>query len=329
MTTEIEIDNRRKRCPVCDTLVNELGLAKAGLTKEELLILQRRKDDGTLGSLIHLADTLMGKNSSHMRNEADTKRAIAEFNATAAEVRGDVAELLKRLAGTAVGKIGESIIIKELKSLCPTDEFSAEKADKHGTDIVAKVMEGDSILGTVAISVKYVTQWKGEIMTQMHKNMRQERTPFGLLVTKVFPNDALNDKAYATPTKAGKMLLLVKPEYASVAYYGFRQAVIAWEQANTMIKEEQERIREHQRIAKAVIEWISGPRFREIAQNIDDAIDASEDRTHKLENLKTYAVQKIDVVLQSEEEGRGTLRNAKSALQGLKDLLDGKKEEGQ
>ncbi len=251
MATVIREKKPRKSCPVCRTLLDELEFAQAGLTKEQLQILKRHRDNNTLGHLIHLVDIFASKmNVDQALQESDQKQAMTKLENMILQVGGGLTELIDRIAGPGVGAVGEKITIKDLKSLCPTDEFTAEKASKHGTDIVATVKNNDSEFGKVAISVKYVAQWEGEFLRQLRKNMKQEHTPFGLLVTKVFPSDALNDRAYAKTAKPGEMLLLVKPEYAAIAYYCFKKAVIAWEKANTIIKDEKEKIREQKRIAK-------------------------------------------------------------------------------
>ena len=330
MATVIREKKPRKSCPVCGTMIDELGLAHAGLTREQLQILKKHRDNETLGHLIHLVDIFASKmNADQALQESDQKQAMVKLENMILQVGGGLSELIERVAGPGIGEVGEKITIKDLKSLCPTDDFSAEKASKHGTDIVATVKDNDTELGTVAISVKYVAQWEGEHLKQIRKNMKQERTPFGLLVTKAFPNDALNDRAYAKTAKPGEMLLLVKPEYAATAYYCFRQAVVAWEQANTIIKDEKEKIREHHRIAKAVIEWISGPGFTETAGEIDEAMTTSSKTSEDLERIMSYMEKNFNSIQQDQEELRKHLRIAKSAMKHLKDLLDDKKEEGQ
>ncbi len=329
MATVMGEKKTRKSCPVCGTLVEELELAHVGLTKEQLQILKRHRDNNTLGHLIHLVDIFASKmNVDQALQESEQKQAMTKLENMILQVEGGLTELIERVAGPGVGAVGEKITIKDLKSLCPTDEFTAEKASKHGTDIVATVKNNDEEYGNVAVSVKYVAQWEGEYLTQLRKNMKQEHTPFGLLVTKVFPSDALNDKAYAKTAKPGEMLLLVKPEYAAIAYYSFRQVVIAWERANAIIKDEKEKIREHKRIAKAVVEWISGPAFRDTIDDIDTAIKCSTTTSEDLERIRTYLDRNFENIQDEQEDLRKHLRFAKNAMESLKKKLDGKKEEG-
>jgi len=330
MATVIREKKPRKSCPVCGTLIDELGLANAGLTKEQLQILKRHRDNGTLGHLIHLVDIFASKmNADKALQESDQKQAMAKLENMILHVEGGLTEIIERVAGTGVGDIGERITIKDLKSLCPTDDFSAEKATKHGTDIVATVKENDRGFGTVAISVKYVAQWEGTHLQQLRKNMKQEHTSFGLLVTKAFPRDALNDKGYVKTTKSGEMLLLVKPEYAPVAYYGYRQAVMAWERAKAIIEDEKKLFREQNRITKAIMGWIAGKGFRDATTSIDEAVEYSNQTTRSLEALKSHVAKKIGNMQQDQEDLRYHLQIANTAMKDLKDLLDDKKDEGQ
>lgn len=327
MATVIREKKPRKSCPVCGTMVDELGLAHAGLTKEQLQILKRHRDNGTIGHLIHLVDIFASKiNADKALEESEQKQAIAKLENMILHVEGGLTELIERVAGTGVGEVGEKITIKDLKSLCPTDEFSAEKATKQGTDIVATVKENDKEFGTVAISVKFVAQWEGTHLQQLRKNMKQEHTAFGLLVTKAFPRDALNDKGYVKTTKSGEMLLLVKPEYAPIAYYGYRQAAMAWERAKSIIEDEQKRIHEQNRITKAIMEWISGKGFKDATNGIDEATEFSNQTTRTLEALKSHVAKKVANMQQDQEDLRYQLQMAKSVLKELKETLDDKSE---
>lgn len=326
MATVIRERKQRKSCPVCGTLVEEFGLAKAGLTKEQLQILKRHRDNQTLGHLIHLVDIFANKmNADQALQESDLKNAITQLEKIAVEVKGDVTEVVKRLAGTAVGKVGETITIKDLASLFKTDEFIDEYADKKGPDIIGVIKENEKSLGTVVISVKYDVQWKNEHLVQIRKNMKQIGTSFGLLVTKDFPKDALNEKAYVKTTKAGEMLMLVKPEYVAVAYYGFRQAVIAWQQASTVIKNEQDRIKEHQRISKVFIEWLSGKGFRQVIEGIDGGIEKSEEKIKQVELIESYLGKNFSKMKQDLKELGAQLREARSAIMDLKEMLNKEK----
>src|SRR5205809_863776 len=95
----------------------------------------------------------------------------------------------------------------------------------------------------------------------------------GRLVTRVFPANALSDKA--DMTKEG--YFIVKPEYASVAYYGLRMGIKeAWEAAK-QAKTVEQRMKQEERIIEALREWVSGDRFREVSEALDRARKAAEE----------------------------------------------------
>jgi hypothetical protein len=53
--------------------------------------------------------------------------------------------------------------------------------------------------------------------------MKDDGSRFGILVTKAFPREVLSSKAYPVDVDDGRTIILVKPEYASLAYFGMRE----------------------------------------------------------------------------------------------------------
>lgn len=141
-------------------------------------------------------------------------------------IKKDLDAIGKKIVGAGIGKVGEAITIKDLQSAFTEDEFTDKRSDEKGSDIIAEVRDKATAVGKVVVSVKYQEKWSGSFLNQLKDDMASEGTRWGMLVTKVFPSNALNDRAYLT--KDGHFI--VKPEYASVAYYGLREAVrSAWE----------------------------------------------------------------------------------------------------
>lgn len=304
----------RVKCPVCGSAVTETDLGRAGLTKEELTILKRHMRDATFGAMLQLVDIGMKRlNPEKMSQDLIMKDAVAEIYKAVDEVR-------EKIAGPAIGKIGETIAIKDFKAVMPNDEFSDEKSDK-GTDIVATVIEDKVSVGKIAISVKYDNSWKSEFIQQLVRNMKHEATNFGILVTKSFPKEALSDKAWVKETSTGGMMLVVKPEYASVAYYGYRQAVIAWHEADRSVKDAESRIKERNRVFNAIVEWIKGKQFNAVLSSIDDACKLSEATDSLAENLLNYTEQRVKKMWETQKQLRTSLASAETAIQELKELL--------
>jgi hypothetical protein len=306
----------KTKCPICDSKVNDLDLAQTGISKEALKTLRRHMREETFSLLVQLVDITMRKiDPDKMGVESETKRLIAELQRTVEEVK-------ERITGTAVGKIGEFITIKDLKTISPTDDFSEENAHKGGTDVVAIVKENGEEIGKVAISVKYDLQWGIDFLQQLNKNMQQESTNFGILVTKDFPKQALNDKAYLKESKTGTMVLIVKPEYVSVAYTGYRWAVIAEQKAQHCVKNMKEQLEKRETIAKAVIEWLNGSEFQKTVGNIDQARELCEQTVSVLNSMAKYMTQKIGEAKREQESIQEILKNTKNGVEDLRGKLD-------
>ncbi len=140
---------------------------------------------------------------------------------------GKILEDIKsRIYGTAMGFVEETIILSELKTSCPYDRFSDELSSKHGTDIVSYVREGGIEIGKISLSVKRHKKWNSNFITQLEKNITTDNSKWGLLITTVFPNEALNQNIWTTYDHYGRLILMVKPYFVGIAYYAIRQIVI-------------------------------------------------------------------------------------------------------
>ena len=310
------LEGGKIHCPVCDSTVNELDFGRAGITKEALKTLRRHVKEETFSPLIQLVDITMRKiDPDKIGLESEMKRAVGL-------IYGAIGEINQKLSGTAIGKIGEIITIKDLKTISPTDEFSEENAARGGTDIVATVKENGEEIGKVAISVKYDFEWKTDFVQQLTKNMQQEATNFGILVTKDFPKQALNDNAYLKETKNGAMILFVRPEYLSVAYPGYRWAVIAEQKAQHSIKSMEEQLEKRESIAKSVIEWLNGDEFQKTVSNMDQARELSEQTVSILNLMTNYVTLHVGKAKKEQESLQKILGNTKSAIQELKERLN-------
>ena len=69
----------------------------------------------------------------------------------------------------------------------------------------------------------------------------------------------------------GKTVILVRPEYASVCYFGMREALIHWFETRKILRRKEEESDESQKIFKALTTWINGEEFEESIRHIDDA----------------------------------------------------------
>ena len=138
----------------------------------------------------------------------------------------DMKFVRERLSGNSIGKIQEILTLSDLKRSFPHDGFSDENSDKHGTDIVATVREKDLEIGKISISVKHHRKWNSHFIRQLEENIENDGSEWGFLVTTVFPSEALNNKIWTAFTSSGRIVLVVKPEFAPVGFYAFRTILI-------------------------------------------------------------------------------------------------------
>lgn len=135
-------------------------------------------------------------------------------------------EMRERLFGVSIGTVQEKISVLYLKQACPCDNFSEEMASKHGTDIIASVMENGTCMGRISISVKKQMKWNTDFLEQLEKNIWNDKTRWGLLITAAFPNEALNQNIWTARTSTNRLVLIVKPGFAPTAYFAIRQMVV-------------------------------------------------------------------------------------------------------
>jgi len=281
MATIME-ENRLVKCPVCTSSVEEQKLAMAGLTRETLTILKVHKKKETFGKLLQLCDAMMkNMNPEKLLKESDNKAMILSLQKAIDNVNA-------RLGGTAIGKVGEIITVKELKSALPQDNFSDENANTGDTDIVATVIEGGKEKAKICISCKYDTTWSSKFIQQLQKNKKQEKTDYGILVSKSFPSDSLNERIHYLEKQK---IMIVKPEFLSVGYGGFRREVMALEIANQTIKNRQQNEKDFHKTLQIITKWLND-RTNPVLKSIEVCKKLSsnkEDRNKKfMKYVTTY-----------------------------------------
>ena len=182
------------------------------------------------------------KNLEHIAT-AESDRA-REFS----YLENSINEIRNRLFGVSIGSVQEKISGLYLKQSCPNDHFSEEMADKHGTDIIASVMEngdwyveGEPVytmcVGKISISIKKQKKWHNNFLDQLEKNIQSDNTRWGLLITTAFPNEALNQNIWTARTPTNRLVLIVKPAFAPVAYFAIRQMVVYESAMQIMVSE--------------------------------------------------------------------------------------------
>jgi hypothetical protein len=248
---------------------------------------------------------------------------ITRDNQTIQNISSGVNEIMRKIGGTGIGSIGETITIQDLKRAAPMDSFDETRSSKHGTDIIAKINENGIACGTVTVSVKYTQTWSNEYVEQISNNILEDGSKFGILVSKTFPREALNDKAWIMKTREGNSIILVKPEYVPLAYFGLRQATLAWFQTRQLQKTKEQETEEMEKTYKALRYWINGEEFQESIRYIDCAIDETNKTKELMNTLNKHINNKIGEALQCQDHIASKLIKATTFVRKLRELLNG------
>jgi hypothetical protein len=249
--------------------------------------------------------------------------AVRNDNQAMQNISSGVSEILRKMGGTGIGSVGETITIKDLKRVAPMDDFDETRATQGGTDIIGKVNENGIFSGIITTSVKYTEKWENNYMEQITKNMQQDGSRFGVLVSKAFPKEALSDKAWVMKTREGNSVLLVKPEYAPLAYFGLRQATLVWFQTTQIQMRRERETDEMEKIFKALMYWINGEEFQESIRYIDCAISEANKTRELMNTLKKYIDNKVGEVLGCQDRITDRLTKATGLIRKLRELLNG------
>lgn len=237
------------------------------------------------------------------------------------ELNQSIKEIKEKIIGTGIGNVSEMVTIRELKELVPSDSFSEARATKGGTDIIATVKENTTVRGTITISNKCTQKWESQFLSQINRDMKDDGSRFGILVTKAFPREALSSKAWIVDIEEGKTVILVKPEYASVCYFGLREALIYWFETRKMLKRKEEEFDESQKTFKALMIWINGEEFEESIRHIDNAKKATDETRNQVALMRNYINTQLDKVTKFQSSIEQNLIHVKSLVGKLREPL--------
>jgi hypothetical protein len=150
--------------------------------------------------------------------------------------------------------------------------------------------------------------------------MNQERTEFGILVTKSFPTEALDTRVHYLDNYK---IMMVKPEFLAIAYGGYRRALLEWKSGQNSIKQIEEKNKDRDHLIKIVTEWInrkSNPVLRQI-ELVDRLCKKSHDSVDK---LLTYVKRHSQQSHADEDEKLEKLSAITNAVNELEKFLDSK-----
>ena len=190
--------------------------------------------------------------------------------------------------------------------------FSDEQSRKGGTDITATVIENKTNCGRISISVKDTVNWDAKHMTQLLGNMKQDGTQVGILATKSFPTEALGEKMPPityNPTRS--IIVLVKPESVSLAYFALRQLVIHIYEAEKLQNLKEAETDDALETVHALIEFYNGPDFKAIISDTTTAIEEVIETKREL----TSAVKGLEKTIRRQDDIEKNLNHGKEMIE--------------
>ena len=315
------IKNESINCPCCGTDVDVKDIERRGLKNGILIELDNQIRNGVLEETFALATS--------MRRQIDpsstsTELAISEkidqaFKVITERQHKMNSTLNSIVGGTGKGEIAEMLISETFRQFFPQDEFDTKNAAKGGSDLVAKVFDRKTDVGKITISIKNTKTWKHEYLEQIERNMEQDSTKVGILVTKTLPKKA-------NPTgelihNNGLLYCLVHPDHVKSLYVGLRQVVIYMHEAKQYITTKEQELMRIGHISKALAQWISGDEFKEIQQTLKEISEESNDTIQLLQKTQTSIIGSFKKANDKQSRIQQHVLNQTSLLSGLKNLL--------
>ncbi|MGI0101700.1 MAG: DUF2130 domain-containing protein [Nitrosotalea sp.] len=328
----MEVNTEQVECPICGQPTNIHDLGRAGLTPEELMRVCQFVKDGSLGTMLTIAEYVSQRMDPTTTSiELSVSQVLQSFSSTFGQKMDDNNAILRilseKLAGPGIGEVSEIVTAEDLRQTFIQDEFDASQAAKHGTDIIATVFDRKNQVGKISVSVKDTKSWSSEYLEQLEKNMEHDSTKVGILVSRKLPK-RVNPSGEVYHNN-GFLYFVVQPQYARAIYAALRQVVIHMYETEQYIGSKEQELMRIGQISKALTQWISGSEYRQILETLQKINENSIDTVQDLQQTQTYVDRQLKKACDKQQRIQKEVLNQESFLQGLEDLLrsDVKEEE--
>ena len=315
------IKNESINCPCCGTDVDVKDIERRGLKNGILIELDKQIRDGILEETFAFAKSMRRQidPSSTSTELAISEKLDQNFKVITERQKKMNSTLNSIVGGTGKGEIAEMLTSETFRQLFPQDEFDTKDAAKGGSDLVAKIFDRKTEVGKITISIKNTKTWKHEYLEQIERNMEEDFTKVGILVTKTLPKKA-------NPTgelihNNGVLYCLVHPDHVKSLYVGLRQVVIYMHEAKQYITTKEQELMRIGHISKALAQWISGDEFKEIQQTLKEISEESNDTIQLLQKTQTSIIGSFKKANDKQSRIQQHVLNQRSLLGGLKNLL--------
>ena len=315
------IKNESINCPCCGTDVDVKDIERRGLKNGILIELDKQIRDGILEETFAFAKSMRRQidPSSTSTELAISEKLDQNFKVLTERQHKMNSTLNSIVGGTGKGEIAEMLISETFRQFFPQDEFDTKNAAKGGSDLVAKVFDRKTEVGKITISIKNTKTWKHEYLEQIERNMEQDSTKVGILVTNKLPKKA-------NPTgelihNNGVLYCLVHPDHVKSLYVGIRQVVIHMHETKQYITTKEQELMRIGHISKALAQWISGDEFKEIQGILDEIRKDSSETTELHQKIQNQMMRDIKKANDKQSSIQQHVLNQRSLLSRLKNLL--------
>lgn len=312
------IKNESSKCPCCGTNVDTNDLGRAGLSPEILKELGKQIHDGILEETFAIAKSIRRQMDP---STTSIELALIDVIKDGLKPLKPMSSLLvQTLGGTGKGDVAELQITEALRQLYPQDEFDTTSAPKGGSDSIAKVCDKKIEVGKITISVKNTKKWNSEFKTQIEKNMEQDSTKFGILVSETLPKNT-NETGEFVHSSNGRMYFIVHPKYATALYAGIRQSVIYMHDTDQDLRSKEKEMMQLGKISRALSRWISGNERKQFQIELDAINEDADEAIKALQKIITNVEREVKKTIDRQTSIKRHVLNQEGSLRDLTDML--------
>jgi hypothetical protein len=323
MATVIKTELRKAKCPCCGTHVDVNKMGRAGLTSEILEELGRQIHDGILEATFVLAkSTRRQMDPAATSTELVMEKTMSKGFAEICKPLNQMSKVIAQIGGgTGKGEVAELVTTEALRQFFPQDEFDTTNASKGGTDTIAKVFDRKTEIGKISISIKDTRTWSNSFKEQIEKNMTQDSTKIGILVSESLPKRT--NQTGEVVHSNGVLYFLVHPKYVTALYAGLRHVVIYMHEKDQDVRNKEKEMMQVGKISQALAHWISGDEREQFQFGLDAIKEDAEDTIQGLQKTGTYMAREIKKACDKQTSITRHVMNQEGSLRDLKDLLKG------
>ncbi len=321
MASVIKTETRKTKCPCCGSKVNANDLGRAGITPEVLEKIGKYIDEGNIEEMFAIAESVKRQmDPSATSAELVIQETMAEGFAEMSKPLNQMSKAIAQIVGgTGKGEVAELLTTEAFRQLFPQDEFDTTDASKGGSDLIAKVSDRKTEVGKITISIKNTKTWKNEYLEQIEKNMEQDSTKIGILVSNKLPKKA--NPTGEVVHNHGMLYFLVHPKNVPALYVGLRHVVIHMHETKQYITSKEQELMKLGQISKALIQWTTGDEYKEILRTLEEINEDSSETQQILQKTQNFVTRDIKKANDRQQRIQQHVINQQSLLNGLKNLL--------